>query len=294
LGTLLDAVGLALASGVLFGGLAVGLRRGFAVVPDAELGAFQNQLIGFLTALTIAAVTLQLGDATWAAIWPFLALGTIVPGITQVMFAQSVRHIGASRAMVITGMIPLASGFVAVVFLDEPFRIALLLGTLLVVGGGMALVWERVRPPNYRAIGVVWALASIALFAGRDNVSRWVTTDRDVPPFAAAAALLGGAALTVAIYLIVTRTPKVVFSQVRTSVKPFLLSSVMLGGAYCLFLAAIDRGRVTTVSPLSGTFVLWTVVFSAIFLRQIEAVNKRLVLAAILVLTGAAVVAATR
>ncbi len=291
---MLDAVALALASGLLFGGLAVGLRRGFATVPDAELGAFQNQAVGFLTALIIAAVSLQLTDATWEAVWPFLVLGIFVPGITQVMFAYSVRYIGASRAMVITGTIPLASGFVAVAFLDEPFRIALLIGTLFVVGGGMLLVWDRVRPPNYRAIGIVWALASIALFATRDNVSRWVTSDRDVPPFAAAAALLAGASLAVGLYLLVTRTPKTAVEQIRTSFRPFLLSSVFLGGAYCLFLAAIDRGRVTIVSPLSGTFVLWTVVFSAIFLRQVEAISKRLVIAAILVLAGAAVVAATR
>lgn len=291
---MLDAVALALGSGLLFGGLAVGLRHGFASIPDAELGAFQNQMIGFLTALAIAAVTLQLGDARWAGVWPFLLLGIFVPGITQVMFAQSVRHIGASRAMVITGMIPLASGLAAVAILGEPFRIALLIGTLLVVFGGMALVWDRARPPNYKAIGAVWALASIALFAARDNVSRWVTSDRDVPPFAAAAALLAGATIALGIYLMVTRTPKRAMAQVASSVRAFLLPSIFLGAAYCLFLAAIDRGRVTLVSPLSGTFVLWTVVFSAIFLRQLEAVSKRLVVAALLVLAGAAIVAATR
>ena len=291
---MLDAVALALGSGFALGALAVGLRRGLATVPDAELGAFQTQIMGFAVALCIAAAGLQLDDARWSDVWPFLALGVITPGFTQVMFAQAVRHIGASRAMVFTGMIPLASGLAAIALLDEPFRLALLLGTLLVVGGGMLLVWDRARPPNYRAIGIAWALTSVAFFAMRDNVARWVTTDRDVPPLAAAAALLGGASVALGIYLLVTRTPKTAVAQIRTSMRPFLLAGLMFGCAYAMLLTAFERGKVTIVSPLSGTFVLWTVVLSAIFLRQVEAISRRLVIAAILVLAGAAVVAATR
>jgi drug/metabolite transporter (DMT)-like permease len=196
--------------------------------------------------------------------------------------------------MVFTGMIPLASGFAAVVFLDEPFRLALLFGTLLVVGGGMLLVWDRTRPPNYRAIGIAWALTSIAFFAMRDNVSRWVTTDRDTPPLAAAAALLAGASVALGLYLLVVRTPKTALAQMRASVRPFLVAGLLFGVAYAMFLSALERGKVTIVSPLSGTFVLWTVVLSAIFLRQLEAISRRLVIAAILVLAGAAIVAATR
>ena len=291
---MLDAVALALGTGFLFGVLAVGMRHGFSTVPDAEIGAFQTQIAGFVSALVIAALGLQLGDARWHGIWPFLVLGIISPGFTQVLFAQAVRNIGASRAMVFTGMIPLASGFAAVVFLDEPFRLALLFGTLLVVGGGMLLVWDRTRPPNYRAIGIAWALASIVFFAMRDNVSRWVTTDRGVPPLAAAAALLGGASVALGLYLIVTRTPRTALAQMRASVRPFLLPGLLFGVSYAMFLTALERGKVTIVSPLSGTFVLWTVVLSAIFLRQLEAISKRLVIAAILVLAGAAIVAATR
>ncbi|MGI9658176.1 MAG: DMT family transporter [Gaiellaceae bacterium] len=291
---MLDAVALALGTGLLFGFLAVGMRHGFLTVPDAELGAFQTQIAGFASALVIAAVGLQLDDATWSGVWPFLVLGVISPGFTQVLFAQAVRNIGASRAMVFTGMIPLASGFAAVVFLDEPFRLALLFGTLLVVGGGMLLVWDRTRPPNYRAIGIAWALASIVFFAMRDNVSRWVTTDRGVPPLAAAAALLAGASVALGLYLLIKRGPQTAAGQMRSSVRPFIVPGLVFGIAYAMFLTALERGKVTIVSPLSGTFVLWTVVFSAIFMRKLEAISSRLVIAAILVLAGAAVVAATR
>ena len=291
---MLDAVALALGTGFLFGILAVGMRQGFATVNDAELGAFQSQIVGFVVALAIAAAFLQLDNVTWTGVWPFLVVGVISPGLTQVMFAQSVKHIGASRAMVFIGMIPLGSGFAALVFLDEPFTTTLLLGTLLVVFGGVLLVWDRTRPENYRAIGIVWALTSIIFFAMRDNVTRWLTTDRDVPSLAAAAALLAGASIALGIYLMATRMPRPALAQMRGSFRPFLLTGVVFGAGYSMFVTALERGKVTIVSPLNGTFVLWTVVLSALFLRQTEAISKRLVVAALLVVGGAAIVAATR
>jgi hypothetical protein len=51
---------------------------------------------------------------------------------------------------------------------------------------------------------------------------------------------------------------------------------------------------VTVVAPLAGTGVLWTVVFAAMFLGRTELVGRRLVVVAVLVLAGGAIVAASR
>jgi hypothetical protein len=51
---------------------------------------------------------------------------------------------------------------------------------------------------------------------------------------------------------------------------------------------------VTVVAPLTGTGVLWTVVLSAIFLGRSELVGRRLVVVALLVVAGGALVGATR
>ena len=93
------------------------------------------------------------------------------------------------------------------------------------------------------------------------------------------------------LYLIATRKPQPALAQMRSSFRPFLLSGLAFGAGYSLFLTALDRGKVTIVSPLNGTYVLWTVILSAIFLRQTEAISKRLLVAALLVLGGAAIVA---
>ncbi|MFQ5425739.1 MAG: EamA family transporter, partial [Gaiellales bacterium] len=193
----MDAIVLALLGGVFFGIMAVFLRIGLGRVVDPELGALHTQAVGFATALVVVAAVTRFGTLTWSGLWPFFALGLVVPGITQVMWTRAVGDIGASRAMVITGTIPLASSIAAIIFLSEPLRAPLALGTVLIVAGAVVLAWDRARPPNYRAIGVLWAAGSIGLFATRDTISRWVVVDREISGVGAAAALLAGASIAV-------------------------------------------------------------------------------------------------
>ena len=288
------AVLLALLSGVFLGGVAVGTRAGLNRLPDAELGALATQLLAFVVTFAIVAVSLQLDDVTWSGAWPFLALGVLVPGISQVLFSHSVKDIGASRAMIIVGIAPLAASIGAVLFLDEPLRAGLAVGTLLIVSGAIALAWDRVRPADYRAIGAVWATGALFFFALRDNFARGFGLDRDIPPTAAAAALFASASLMLLAYIVVTRRGKHPVPQVVTSLRPFAVAGVTFGLAYATLMLALDRGRVGVVAPIAGMYSLWTVVLSAIFLRRTEAISGRLVAAACLVVCGGAIVAATR
>lgn len=270
------------------------MRVGLAREPDAELGAFQNLMVGFAVAFLATAAAGQLDDLGWSDVWPFLALGAVAPGLTQVMFIFALRDIGASRTMVIYGALPLASAIGAVLFLDEALRYALVIGTLLVVGGAALLAYDPIKPKDYRAAGLAWALSSIVLFAGRDNLSAWLTTDRDIPAISGAATALAGGMVTILIYLLITRRGQRPLVQIARSVPPFLVASVAFGLAYVTLLESFARGAVTVVAPIGGTYALWTVVLSVIFLRATEAVTKRLVGAALLIVAGAAVVAATQ
>ena len=289
-----DAILLSLATGFLFGVLAVAMRYALTKLPDAEMGAFQNLFIGFVVAFLATAAAGQLDDLSWSDVWPFLALGAIAPGVTQMMFLFALRDIGASRSMVIYGALPLASSIGAVLFLDEPVRTALFLGTLLVVGGAALLAYDPIKPKDYRPVGLAWAISSIIIFAGRDNLSRWLTTDLEIPAIAGAATALAGGTLAVLTYLLVTRRGQNLFAQTVRAFPPFLIASVAFGLSYVGLLEAFARGAVTIVAPITGTYALWTVVLAALFLRDSEAVSRRLVLAALLIVAGASIVGVTQ
>lgn len=287
------AVLLACLAGCSFGALGVSLRFGLAQLADAEVGAFASAALGFLVALPIAAAVGALDSIDLSRLWPFLALGVLAPGASQVMYVLAIRDIGPTRTSVLIGSVPLFAAVAAIVALGEPLRAELAIGTVLVVAGAVSLAWERVRPAEFVSRGIVWALGSVALYATRDNVSRWAAGDGTTPGAEAACALLAAAATTQLVYLLARRgTP--VLTTIGAAARPFLPSGICMGVAYVALLSAFERGRVTVVSPLNATYALWAVVLAALLLGRTEAINRRLVVAALLIVGGGALIGATR
>ena len=289
----MDVVLLAILAGALFGALAVTVRAGLRRRPDAETGALVVAAVGCVTALLVAAPVAAIDGGDLGGLWPFALVGAIVPGASQILFVRAVRDAGASRTAVLIGTAPILSAGIAIVFLDEPFRAALAVATVAIVLGGVLLAWERERPPGFRLVGVVLALAASGLFAVRDNVVRWVSADNGTQPLLAASVSLAAAALALLLYLIVLgREP--LGPRVRASLAAFVPAGVCLGLAYDALLVALDEGEVTVVAPLNATQSLWGVAFAAAFLGRLEAIGARVVLAAALVVAGGVLVGVTR
>lgn len=289
----IDAVVLACLAGIMFGALGPAMRFGQVRTGDAELGAFHSCALGLPFAVVIAAAAGELDEFRFGELWPFLAIGCLVPGISQVLFARAIKDLGASRTIILVAQAPLWASVAAFPLLDEPFRPLLLVGAVLVVCGAATLAWERSRPQHFRAIGIFWALSGVALFAARDVTARWITTGRDVPGVDAAVALLLSATATLFVLLLVSRRGRAL-AEIAGSTRPNLLAGLTFGAGYCLLLEAFDRGKVSVVSPLNGTYALWGVVFSALVMRHAEVITRRVVLAALLVVAGGAIVGITR
>jgi drug/metabolite transporter (DMT)-like permease len=188
-------------------------------------------------------------------------------------------------------MAPLFSAIFAIIAFGEPLRWSLVAGTVLVVAGGISLAWEGERPREYQAYGAALAVAVAVGFGLRDNVARAVSGDVTADALAQATAIMLGATLLLLANLLRRRSP---FGRLRGALAPFALSGIVTAVAQATLFEALDRGRVTVVAPLVGTGVLWTVVFAAIFLRESEQVGRRLVVVALLVVAGGAIVAGTR
>jgi uncharacterized membrane protein len=82
--------------------------------------------------------------------------------------------------------------------------------------------------------------------------------------------------------------------RLRAALVPFAASGAVLGLGQAALFEALDRARVTVVAPLAGTGVLWTVALAALFLGRSELVGRRLVVVALLVVAGSALVGVTR
>src|SRR5262245_54429042 len=58
----------------------------------------------------------------------FLLAGLIAPGCSQILFTLSIREAGASRTSVAAATAPLIAVAIALLFLDEPVELALVVG----------------------------------------------------------------------------------------------------------------------------------------------------------------------
>ena len=287
----MTAVLLACASAALFGAMSVAIRLGLRDLDDAELGSFaMSSLALVLTAALGLAVS---HGAGLADAWPFLAAGVVAPGISQVLFVRAVRDAGAARTSVLMGTAPLVAVVIAFTILSEPVSAGLIAGGVLIVSGGIALANERVRPEDFRRLGVVFAVAATVLFAVRDNVVRALATDSDVPPLVAVPVSLFAAVATVAVYLVVTRRGSWALGY-GGALRTFAPAALIFGLSYVLLFEAYYHGRVSVVAPLVATESLWGVAFAALFLRRSELVGRRLVLGAVLIVAGGVVIGLSR
>lgn len=280
-------------AGAGFGALMVAVRHGLTRGVDPFAGAVAMAAVAAAVAVLAAIPSLVVDDVGWSDLWPFLIVGLVAPGASQLILIMAVRDAGPSRAAILIGTAPLISVGIALTVLDEPFEPWLIAGTVLVVAGGALLTRERARPEHFRALGVVLALLCAVLFGIRDNVARWAARDAHPPPLVATAVTLTAAAALIAVYVLVAR-PRAA-RALRPAVAGFAPAGLILGAAYACLLVAFDHGRVSIVAPLNATQSLWAVVFAAAVIgTKHEAIGVRLVLAGALVVAGSSLIGILR
>jgi drug/metabolite transporter (DMT)-like permease len=287
------AVLLACASAALFGAMAVAIRFALRRSDDPVLGALATSTVALAVTLAIG-IASSVGDSLHASdLWPFLLAGVIAPGLSQVLFTHAVRDAGAARTAVLMGTAPLASVAIALIVLDEPLQVPLVIGAALIVAGGVALAGERVRPEDFKRLGMLFALAATVMFAIRDNLLRWLAGHTDAHALVTAPVTLLAGAGTITLYLLATRGRgwSTGFGQ---TIRVFLPAGLLFGLSYTALFEAYYRGRVSVVAPLVATESLWGVLFASLFLRRSELVGRRLVLGAGLIVVGGVLIGAWR
>jgi uncharacterized membrane protein len=285
------AVLLGAAAAILFGALAVGIRIAFRSGADADAGALVTTAVACVVCVVVAAVSGEWSRVPWGDTWPFLTIGTVAPGLSQLLFTRAVQLIGASQTAILVGISPVLSAAVAIALLGEPLRISLAIGTVLVVGGGTMLAWERGGARGLVTVGTALGAFAAVLFAVRDNFVRWAERGSSVPGVVAAACSLAAATIVLVVFVAAAGNSA---HRTRAAAAPFFVSGVIYGLAYACLLTAFDRGRVTVVAPLYATESLWAVVFAAVVLREAERVGLRVLGAAVLVVAGGALIGGFR
>ncbi len=271
--------------------MTVALRLGLRRSPEPILGSCVTSGVGFV--VTAAAAVVLADEAPLDELWRFSLAGLLAPGFSQILVVAAVAAAGAARVSVVVGTAPLVAVAMAIVFLGEPVEAGLVVGALLIVVGGLALVSERVRPADFHAYGALLAFGATVLFSTRDNVVRWLAPDTTISPLAAAASTFAVGAACAIVFLLAARG-RPSGGAVRGAMIAFAPAGVLFALSYATLFEAFERGRVSVVNPLVATESLWGVLISMLVLRRSELVGPRLLAGAVLVVTGGALIGAFR
>ncbi len=217
----------------------------------------------------------------------------VIVGVTQFgvrIFAYTgVHKIGASRSSALQAISPLIATIIAVVALHEKPGLAVVAGTLLVVGGIILLSWRAEKQiPTFRWWHLLLPLAAACLTGMNHPIRRYALSLSNEPLFFAA--LMGSVSLLSFLGYLVISPGSDRLTWNRGAIWPFLVTGVAETLSILFILTALSVGAVSVVAPIAATYPLWALLGAAIFLRDVERINVLTILGILSIVTGTTVI----
>ena len=222
----------------------------------------------------------------------FVLVGLIQPGGTRFLAYLSVEKVGVAVTAPLRATTPLFSSLLAIMVLDEQLTVAVAAGTSLVVCGIILLSTREEKTGGWRNIFVTLPLLS-AFVAGSTQVIRKIGLEQITLPILGAAVTTGTSFLAVALSLTVSRKWATLDFN-RGSLGYFLAAGCAVTLGVASVYMSLYLSDVVIVAPLASLSPLYSLVLSALFLREVEVITTRRVVAAGLIVLGAVLITAIR
>ena len=214
----------------------------------------------------------------------FTVVGIFQLGVRLLAYT-GVEKIGASRSSALQSVSPLISAAIAVAILGEPTTPLIVLGTCLVVAGIVLISWKPERQlADFRRWHLLLPIGAAFLTGINHPIRRYVLTMADEPLFFSA--LMGSVSLVgFLIYFAASRrSQRLVWN--RKAIGPFLATGVCETMSILMIITAISMGRVVIVAPIAASYPVWSLIQSAIFLRDVEPINWKVITGIVSVVAG--------
>ena len=150
------------------------MRKHLSAIPPAVAAAGQLTAGAVLLAPFALVTSITDGfDLTWRRAGAILLLGVVGTGLAYLLNYRIVADLGATRASLVTYVIPIVAVVVGVVVLDEAFEARIVVGGVLIIAGialvnGMARVPRR---PPISAAAVLLAAVALVGCGGDDEAA---------------------------------------------------------------------------------------------------------------------------
>jgi drug/metabolite transporter (DMT)-like permease len=230
---------------------------------------------------------LLLDLAGWhaGALLIFAVVGLFYPALVTLLTYESNRQLGPTLTGAVSCTAPFFAVITALLFLNERFTALTAIGGAIIVVG---LLMLTVRAPLQAGRG--WRLVLPVSGAVLRGVAQTLTKLGLVlwpSPFTAA--LVGYTTSAGVMWAAKAAQPGSRTAISRTGILWFIGVGTLNGGAVLLMYYALNIGTVSVVSPIVATYPLFTMLFSALFLKT-ETLNAKTLAGVVLAVCGVAVI----
>ncbi len=263
------------------------IRRGLAT-SNAITGSVISITLSAVVSWILVSLFIPLANFWTAAVWYFVLGGVFAPGLARILVYVGIDRIGVARSVSVVNAAPMFASILAVFFLGETWTIQNFMGTCLVITGLVIISRSQTEERGWRKIDLIYPILAALCFAVSSNLRRFGLLVVNIP-LMAVAANAASALLFAALVLRVQGGLKVVELS-RRSFCWFLAAGLASTAGMFSSFYALSFGRVVIVEPLISTNPVLSVVLTAIFLRDVEAVTPRVVAGAIYTVIGTVLV----
>lgn len=253
--------------------------------------AFLSYVVTTILTWSYVAINFPLSIVRSPAAFYFMASGTLQPLLARIFLYIGIDRLGVARAMPLRGTGPLFAVAIAVFFLQERPVLPVYLGGLFIVAGGWLVLYRKGEAnSDWRLLDALYPLLAAFLAAVSQNFRRAGLLI--LPnPFVAGAVTTGTSLTIFVIYLWIKRQFPVVIPS-RESLPYFGPTAFVSAVSQLLVFTSLNLGEVSVMIPLLNTTPLFSLLFSAIFLRDLERITLPIVLGALSLLGGALLITA--
>jgi len=214
----------------------------------------------------------------------YLISGCIQPLFARALFYEGITRIGVARAGPLRGSEPLFATAIAIAVFQEQPAWFVFLGTILIVGSLWLISGKQAGDTKWRLIDAIFPISAALISAISQSLRKQAL--KIIPdPFVAVAIVTTVSLILLIGFVVATKRTQQLHME-RDGFLFFLCAALIATLAQVANFIALGRGQLSVIIPLLNTTPLFTVFFSAIFLRDIERVNRRVVLGALLMVAG--------